>query len=156
MKPCRALLLGILPLLLAGCISTGTGPGQGRGEPATTGSITLSGPTFGDVTLAPSACRSGQHEVFLGADFSSPDSPLVLRLAIDPLDPPGVRIFDRNDRNARTLVVRKADCQIFQLTLGRTGWQLNDIYVLKASLELDCRLPGGDSIAGKAETASCS
>lgn len=139
---------------LAGCIGTGTGQ-LGRGEPATTGSVAISGPTFGDVTLAPTACRSGENEVFLGADFSSPESPLVLRLAIDPLEAPGVRIFDRNDRSAKTLVMRKADCASFHFTLGRNGWQINDVYVLETSVELDCSLPGGDRVRGKVATASC-
>jgi len=146
--------LGIL-LFASGCISTGPGAGQGRREPATTGSITLSGPTFGDVTLAPGSCRSGEHEVFLGADFSSPGSDLVVRLVVDPLEAPGVRIFDRNDRSGKTLVLRKADCAGFEVSLGRKGWQLNDVYVLEAHIQLDCSLPGGDRVEGRVATESC-
>ena len=149
------LSLSLLPLLLAGCISTGPGAGNGRGEPATTGSLQLSGPTFGEVTLAPSGCRSGEHEVFLGADFSSPDSDLVVRLVVDPLEAPGVRIFDRNNRSGKTLVLRKADCAGFEAYLGRKGWQLNDVYVLEAHIQLDCTLPGGDRITGRVATESC-
>lgn len=154
MKIWRSSLVAIPALLLAGCISTGTGQ-LGDKEPVTQGSLEITGPTFGGATLAPTACQSGENEVFLGADFSSPDSPLVLRLAIDPLEAPGMRIFDRNDRSAKTLVMRKADCANFHFTLSRTGWQINDVYVLKASLELDCSLPSGDRVVGKVETASC-
>lgn len=150
------LLPASLALLLftTGCVSTGTGQ-LGRGEPATSGSLEIGGPTFGNATLAPTVCQSGEYEVFLGADFSTPESPLVLRLAIDPLDVPGVRLFDRSDRNAKTLTLRKADCADFHFTLSRTGWQINDVYVLKASVELDCTLPSGDRVKGKVETASC-
>ncbi len=150
----RSSLTAIPALLLAGCISTGTHQLGGK-EPVTKGRLEISGPTFGTATLAPSVCQSGEHEVFLGADFSSPDSPLVLRLAFDPLAAPGVRLFDRNDRSAKTLTLRKADCADFHFTLSRTGWQINDVYVLKATAQLDCTLPSGDRVAGQVETESC-
>lgn len=139
-------------LLAAGCV---TGTGGGLLDPDLEGSLTLSGPTFGDVTLTPKVCSSGQHEVFLGADFKSPDSKLVARLVVDPLNGPGVRIFDLEARFERALVFRDEDCAEFHFSLDGNNWQLNDIDVLVVTLELDCALPGGDSVRGKLSADGC-
>ncbi len=147
----RSLAVVALVASLAGCASI---PGAAEG-PSVTGSLALAGPTFGELVLAPTACASGEHQVFLGADFGGTDHQIVTRLAIDPLTGPGVRLFDAQAPFVRTLLMRQADCSSFHLSLERTGWQINEIYVLRVTLELDCSLPSGDGIKGSLAAASC-
>ncbi len=141
-------------ILTAGCISTGTGQ-LGKNEPVITGKLDISGPTFGAVSFAPKACDSGEHQVFFGADFSSPESKVVARIVVDPLTGPGVRIFDQDARFEKALVLKKETCQSFHFALERSGWRINDIYVMKVHLDLDCTLPNGDSVKGVVDAASC-
>lgn len=143
-----------LLLLTTACATTGVGKIMSD-NPSATGSLALGGPLFGEKTLTPAACRSGEHEVFLGADFQDPAQNLVARLVIDPLEGAGVRIFDLEDRFKKSLVLRRESCAIFKFAFDRQGWQLNDIYVLKVNLELDCSLPGGDTVKGSLAAESC-
>ena len=154
----RTSLLKLTPLLLlapllGGCLSTlGVGPNAG---PQVVGHLELSGPTFGDVKLEPTMCATGEREVFLGADFTDSNALLVARLVVDPLHGPGARIFHIADRFGKALVLKREDCTSFHFTLGRTGWQVDDIYIVTTSLELDCQLPNGDKIQGKLESERC-
>lgn len=143
--------LGLAATLLTGCSTTAVGNMQ----PEPTGSLTLAGPTFGDVSLTPTTCRSGQHEVFLGADFSSPDSKVVARLVVDPLAGPGVRIFDSEARFDRALVLKREDCASFHFALNTGAWRLNDIDVIGVTIDVDCTLPNGDKVQGKISAPSC-
>lgn len=155
------ILLRILLPSLAVVLGLGTvgcsvnGPTQTKLEQPTTGSLDLGGPLFGAQTLSPTLCDSGQHELFLGADFSSPSSPLVTRLVVDPLNGPGVRVFDREARFTRALVFRQEHCATFHFSLGQKNWRLNDIDLLEVQLELDCVLPSGDTLRGKVQAATC-
>lgn len=141
-------------ILMTGCISTGTGQ-LGKNEPVITGQLALAGPTFGTAVLEPKACDSGEHQVFFGADFSSPESKVVARIVVDPLTGPGVRIFDQEARFEKALVLNKEICQGFHFSLERSGWRINDVYVMKVHLDLDCTLPNGDSVKGGVDAASC-
>lgn len=154
----RTSFLKLTPLLLlapflVGCLSSlGVGPNAG---PQVVGHLELSGPTFGEVKLEPTMCTTGEREVFMGADFTDSNALLVARLVVDPLHGPGARIFHIADRFGKALVLRREDCTSFHFTLGRTGWQVNDIYIVTTSLELDCQLPSGDKVQGKLESERC-
>ncbi len=126
-----------------------------KNEPVISGRLEFAGPTFGTQSFEPKACASGEHEVFLGADFSSPGSRVVARIAVDPLEGPGARIFDKEARFEKALVLRRETCQNFHFALDRSGWRINDVYVLKVHLELDCSLPNGDTVKGSLDAASC-
>ena len=149
----RKALLPLIALLTAGCgipaLSTGAGP-------EVSGTLSLAGPTFGDVSLSPATCISGEHNVFLGADFLDPETKLVTRLAIEPLGGPGVRIFRAEEPFGAALLLRRSDCEVFHFSHDRSGWQLNDIYIARISLQLRCQLPSGDSVQGELAAAACS
>ena len=148
----RIALLGCIAAL-AGCITAGP---PGERPPSVGGTLALSGPTFGPQTLGASEFRSGERELFLGADFSGAvGSPLIARLAVDPLSGPGVRIFRTSEPFATALLLRRSDCSVFHFSLERTGWRINDIYALRVSLELSCSLPSGDTVQGSLTAASC-
>lgn len=141
-------------LLGVGCFSSGVGQ-NGKNGPVVTGRLELSGPTFGAAVLEPKACTSGEHLVFFGADFSSPESKVVARIVVDPLHGPGARIFDQDKPFDKALVLDRQICQTFHFSLSRNGWRIDDVYLMKVHLDLDCSLPGGDTVKGQLDAASC-
>jgi hypothetical protein len=120
------------------------------------GTLSVAGPAFGEVTLAPRVCHSGELQSFLGADFVDSDTGLVARLAIEPLSGPGVRVFKAAEPFGAALVMRPSDCEVFRFEHERNGWQLNDVYIVRVWLELECRLASGDRVQGDLRAEACS
>jgi len=143
-------LLGTLALA-TGCVSVS---GTANGKPDVSGELSIQGPAFGDTRLAVDRCVSGEHQVFLGADFGGP-GPLVARLAVDPLSGPGVRVFDSTAPFGKSFVVRQSECDHFHFSLSRSGWRINDVWVLHLTLDIDCSTQDGDAIRGTISSASC-
>ena len=110
---------------------------------------------LGDHLLAASECTAGDRQLFLGADFATWSSPLVVRLVVDPLDGPAVRVFSTDAQFDETVVFRRSDCQVFHFSLERTGWRINDVTDYRVTLQLDCSRPG-ESLKGSASSTHCS
>ncbi len=148
-------MLRFLPLaiLLATSCFSGLG-GIPSVQSGATGSFSVTSKTFGDQTLTPSDCASGDRQFFLGGDFSSSTSPLVLRLAVDPVSGPAVRLFSADAPWEHSIVFRRSDCAAFHFTLDSTGWRINDVYDYRFTLQLDCRR-AGEAISGSASSAHC-
>ncbi len=151
---------GALPLgwtvLLAGCLSggpVGGGPGQ-SGQPVALGSFAVTSATLGDATLAPTSCTAGDRQLFLGADFASESNGLVLRLVVDPIEGPAVRLYAAGEPFDRSVVFHRSECGIFHFSLDSTGWRVNDVNDYRLTLELDCSRPG-ESLKGSASTTHC-
>ncbi|HNX50282.1 MAG TPA: hypothetical protein PLS53_16510 [Thermoanaerobaculaceae bacterium] len=144
-------------VLLTGCFSSRPigGPEASAGNPSPLGSFTVSSRVLGDQVLTPSSCRAGDRQLFLGADFAGSTSPLVLRLVVDPLDGPAVRVFSTDAQFDKTVVFRRSDCQVFHFSLDSTGWRINDVYDYRVTLQLDCSREG-ESIKGEASATHCS
>ena len=141
-------------LLLAAACSSSSGQGGERAS-APLGAFTLDGPTFGAHALAPAQCHVGQREQFLGFDFLDSQAGIVARLVVDPATGPVVRVFRSAAPFDSTVLFHRSDCRVFHFSLDETGWRINRIDQLRVSLELDCSLPSGDRIAGKAEDPGC-
>ena len=149
-RPFLVLLFGLA--FGAGCVSM---PGAKTGDASVNGELAVAGPTFGETQLRVEQCASGEHQVFLGADFTGA-SPIVVRLAIDPLTGPGVRVYDSAQPFGKAFVVRQSECDHFHFSLERSNWRINDIWVLHLTLDIDCSTPSGDAIRGTIASASCS
>jgi hypothetical protein len=141
-------------LLLAAACSSSSGQGRERAS-APLGAFTLDGPNFGAHALAPAQCRVGQREQFLGFDFLDSQAGIAARLVVDPATGPVVRVFRSAAPFDSTVLFHRSDCRVFHFSLDETGWRINRIDQLRVSLELDCSLPSGDRIAGKAEDPGC-
>jgi len=148
-----------MTLLGLGCfssrpIASGT-PGDSAGQPPGLGSVRLSSEVLGRVAISPAQCTSGAREQFLGADLSDPTSGLVIRLVVDPLDGPAVRVFSASDPFERSVVFRRPECRVFHFSLDSTAWRINDIQDYQVSLDLDCVGETGDTLEGKASASHC-
>lgn len=151
-KDVRALLLlSSLAVLSAGCV-VGTALQAAKSEPA--GSVTLRSQALGERTLKPSACRSGEHQLFLGADFLDSQG-ITTRLIVDPTGAATLRFFDAAHPLDPGVLFRRQDCGRLGLSLDRTGWKINDVYDLHVSLDFDCRDASGDTAAGQLAADHC-
>jgi hypothetical protein len=144
-------------VLLNGCFSSQPigGAKTSAGDPTILGSFAVSSPLLGDHVLTPSTCTAGDRQLFLGADFASPAKTVVVRLVVDPLDGPAVRVFSTDAQFDKTVVFRRSDCQVFHFSLDSTGWRVNDVYDYRVTLQLDCSRDG-ESIKGEASATHCS
>jgi hypothetical protein len=145
-------LLGVLPVLPA-CVSSR--PSASDRPAAPLGTFSLDGPTFGSHTLVPTKCSVGERQLFLGFDLSDEKEGIVARLVVDPATGPVVRVFKAAAPFDSTVLFHRSECRVFHFSMDSTGWRINRIEQLGVSLELDCELPSGDRIAGKAQDPGC-
>src|SRR5215831_1652929 len=150
-----ALIASLLSAIAVGpaCSSSSTSGTSDKAEPL--GTFTLAGPTFGAHTLNPKRCASGERQYFLGFDFTDETEGIVARLVVDPTGVPVVRVFSTAAPFDKTIVFRRTECRVFHFSVDSTGWRINRIDQLSVSLDVDCDLPSGDRIAGKAQDSGC-
>ncbi len=154
-KPVCLLVLSGVPLLLS-CLSNlpvselGT---QSLDDQAI-GSFSVSSQTVGNQTFVPSVCTAGDRQFFLGCDLKSRNSSLVVRLVVDPLEGPAVRLFSSEAPFDKSVVFHRSDCSVFHFSLDGTGWRVNDVNDYRFTLQLECSRPG-ESISGSASSTHC-
>ena len=133
-------------------------------RPAAAGNLTPSkpgarfataGPALGNRDLQPCCCVNGGHYQFLGVDLVDEEKHLVVRTLEDPIYGTVVRVFDDKDSDRATFVLHRRDCTKLDAKLKPTGAWINGINVLSIELDLDCRTPAGDAIAGSFKADEC-
>ena len=107
---------------------------------------------IGDLALRPQICRSGDLANFRGVDLLG--APLVLRITADPLEGLGVALIEPESGDRRG-VFRRADCSLLRGDVQRTGWRVNNVAVVSGFVELDCKLPSGEAVAGSIAFENC-
>ena len=159
MREYKTLMRRLVGVLIAftfassGCLLSRRG-GEQPAEPQSLGTFALSSDSLGHVSLAPASCSAGDRQFFLGADFEDDKNGLVVRLVIDPLYGPAVRVFSQAKPSEDTRVVRREDCRVFQFSLDSTAWRINRVQDYGVSLELDC-VREGDAITGHVSAEHC-
>jgi len=154
---CALLASPVAVCILAGCLSSRPVPefaGATGSASQALGSFTIASPVLGQKTLSPTSCSAGDHQFFLGADFSDPASGLVLRLVVDALEGPAVRLYAADAEFDKSVVFRRAECSVFHFSLDSTGWRVNKVYDYRLTLQLDCSR-AGDSIVGSLSSTHC-
>ena len=144
-------------LLLTGCLTGHAVPeavDAGVSQNQALGSFEVETPSVGKQTLTATGCTSGDRQSFLGGDFTAQNSDLVLRLVVDPLDGPGVRLFSASAPFDNSVVFRRSECGVFHFSLDTTGWRVNGVYDYRLTVDLDCSR-AGETIRGKASTTHC-
>ncbi len=151
----RTPLIVGLTVIAAGCFSLKPAPiGATKDTAATLGSIQVSSPRLGDVTVVPTDCTSGARQYFLGGDFSDAKSGMVVRLAVDPIGSPAIRVFSQSAPIDKSVVFRREECSVFHFSLDSTGWRVNHIDDYRITLNVDCAR-GNESVRGTASTTHC-
>jgi hypothetical protein len=150
----RAITLLALSPMLA-CLAARPVEGERAGtEGAPLGAFTIASQTFGDLILTATECAAGDRQSFLGADLTRPGAPVVLRLVVDPLEGPAVRLYAAQAMFDRSVVFRRSECRTFHFSIERTGWRVNDVEDIRLTLELDCARDG-ESVRGAASSTHC-
>jgi len=131
------------------------GPTPAAAEHASLGDLRITPGGSGPLTLSPSVCKAGARELFYGADFEDPASGLVVRLAVDPLSGPALRVFPRTAPLEKNLLFRRSECRAFRYSLDATGWRVGTTQDYRVSLDVDCTNASGDSISGRVSADHC-
>lgn len=147
------LVLGTIPLLMS-CLSSRPLGNVPSSESQGLASFSVSSQVFGVQSFTPTVCTGGDRQFFLGSDLSDPNSSLVLRLVVDPLEGPAVRLFSSQAPYDKSVVFRRSDCRVFHFSLDSTGWRVNDINDYRLTLQIECDRQG-ESIAGSASSSHC-
>ena len=145
-----ALALGVA-LLHSGCVVS-SAIEAARDEPEGTARFTQADGSRNDFEAV--SCGSGEHQLFLGADFADADNRTV-RVVVDPRGAATLRYFDSSQPLEPGLLFHRADCERFELSLERTGWQIDEIYDLAVTIDFSCRLPSGATGAGALVATHC-
>ncbi len=154
----RVATVAVIAFVLAasGCFSLRPMPVGGATDtaPATLGSIQVSSAQLGNVTVAPTDCSSGARQYFLGGDFVDAKSGLTVRLAVDPIGSPAIRVFSQSAPFDKSVSFRREECSVFHFSLDSTGWRVNHIDDYRMTLNVDCTR-GSESVRGMASTTHC-
>ena len=151
-SPSVLALLLTTALLQSGCVAHTALVGS---DSAPNGKIQVTSATFGNVVLTPTACASGEHHLFLGADFLDSARGTALRLILEPTGEATLRVFNTSHPLNPGIVIYHTACSKVLITFERTGWRFNDIYDVRVSLDIDCRTASGDSLQGMLTVAHC-
>ncbi|HEX3125838.1 MAG TPA: hypothetical protein VH394_00765 [Thermoanaerobaculia bacterium] len=148
-------------LLILGLAGSAAAAAPAKKTPApkpsqATNAVAFAGPTLGNGELKTNQCQSGSRRSFLGVDAYDQNTKevLVLRLVIDPIEGPVVRLYKDSD-SGPSLVLRKSDCSTFDYTLESTGSIVNFVSEMKFGIRLDCRGPKGDQVVGNVDLPAC-
>ncbi len=147
-------LAGALSLLAASCFSskpTAVNPESATGS---LGSIAVSSARLGDLTVSPTLCMSGARQYFLGGDFVDEKGGAVVRLVVDPISGPAVKVFSADAPFDKSVAFRRDECSVFHFSLDSTGWRINRIDDYRLTLNVDCSRPG-ESVRGAVSATHC-
>lgn len=152
LSPSVWVLLLTAALLQSGCVANTALVGRDSGP---IGKIQVTSATFGNVALAPAACASGEHQLFLGADFLDSARGTVVRLILEPTGAATLRVFNTAHPLNPGVLFPQTACSKVLISFERTGWRIDDIYDVRVSLDVDCRTAAGDSLQGMLTVAHC-
>ena len=110
-------------------------------HPTVTGHLEVAGKA-----IAPTRCISGERFSFYGADLIDDSSGTTVRVVIDPLDGPRVRLMMRG----RDVVYDRKSCSTLAANLQPTGWRVNEYRDFAGDVNLEC----GD-VRGRVEFDHC-
>lgn len=118
--------------------------------------VAMAGPTLGRRELMTNKCASGQRFVFRGADIfdETTKETFVLRLVLNPIEGPVVRIF-RDSEFGKSIILRRKDCKTFEYQLKNTGTTVNFVSEVSVAVQLDCHTKAGDFVVGKVDLPAC-
>lgn len=96
-------------------------------------------------------CSSGDRQQFRGVDVLSESAEAAVRIAVDPIEGPRVRLRTEHAQ----YIVDPRTCSTFEASVNPTGWRVNKILVVSGATELDCPLSEGGRVRGKVEYEDC-
>ena len=152
----RRLPPAVVALLCAGCFAAHPiEPVAGASSGAALGIFKCSLPHGESLTIEPTACVAGDRQFFLGGDFADAKGTAVVRLVIEPLAGPAVRVIAPFASEEFPIVFRQPECKVLRVSFEATGLRINDVYDYRITLDVDCTRADGTALVGKVSTAHC-
>ena len=96
-------------------------------------------------------CRSGDHAYFLGADLMGASNEPVLRVVIDPLEGPRLRLLGTRGG----AVLGPEQCPELRASVRHTGWWVNDVRDVAGEVQAQCTLKDGGRVEARVAFDHC-
>jgi len=145
----------VCPLLLASlvaCVKTHVGPVA----------ASLTAPRPAGATLSVDGkqyrlvgCQSGDRDYFSGVDLRDETRQAVVRLVIDPMDGPRLKVMDGGQGSARTLTLGRSSCRTLEAEVEPTAWRVNRVRDVNGLLEAECTGDGGVEVSVHVHFTHC-
>jgi hypothetical protein len=102
-----------------------------------------------------SVCRSGDREYFLGVDLADTDRTAVLRVLIDPMDGPRLRLTSGGGGAPRVMALGPDSCRTLQAEVQPTGWRVNRVRDFSGFVMAECTAASGQEVRAEVRFAHC-
>ena len=131
-----------------GCVSTRLAGGSSTSIEQATLSV-------GDRQYQFDACRSGDREYFLGVDLASRRSAVSVRLVIDAMEEPRLRVILGEGGAKEGLALGRDQCRQLEAQVRHTGWRINTVRDLSGFIDAECRDDEGQAISLHVRFSHC-
>lgn len=141
----------LLLLLAAGCVKTRVASSKIPAAPPSIDSASL---FVGDLHYPLDVCRSGDLGYFLGADLEDRRGGAAIRVVMDPLEGPRLRVVLGAGAERRDVVLGPSQCRSFDADVRHTGWHVNTVRDVSGFVDAECT-DGGREIRVHARFTHC-
>ena len=101
------------------------------------------------------ACSSGDLEYFLGVDLADQARGAFVRLVIDPMDGPRVKVVLREGEARESLVLGRDQCSQLEAGVRPTGWRINTVRDFTGFVNAECRSDDGRAVSLHVRFSHC-
>jgi hypothetical protein len=137
-------------LALAVCLQFGCAKTRiGGSAPASLEQATLS---LGDRQYHLDECRSGDLAYFLGVDLADRSRTARVRLAIDPMSGPRIRVQVEHNQ---PLVLVSQQCRQLDAEATPTGWQVDTVRDVSGFVDAECTSETGQAVSLHVRFSHC-
>ena len=142
----------ILVLVHVACVKTRVGDSATSVSPGSLARATLS---IGAQEYPLTLCRSGDRDYFRGVDLADREKHAVLRVLIDPMIGPRLRVSQESGGSRETFLLGSRSCRKLDVGAEPTGWRVNRIRDFSGFVEADCTSDSGLEIHAHARFTHC-
>jgi hypothetical protein len=142
------LLLALLPVA---CARTSLTERPSAGGPHAEGATLR----VGDRQFRLDACISGDLEHFLGVDLADRQGGAIVRVAIDPIDGPRIRVLHDAGGSRQRLDLTPGRCGQFAADARPTNWIVNDVRDVSGFVDVECPGDAGPAVSLHARFSHC-
>ncbi len=130
-----AVLAASAVLLLSGCVRTRVAAIEAAlvEGPGPEASLTMDGAPY-----RLTQCVSGDREYFLGVDLADDGGTIALRLLVDPMDGPQLRLTRATAGAPEATRYTSQSCSRLDARVEPTGWRVNHVRDFEGSLDAEC------------------
>jgi len=100
------------------------------------------------------ACSSGDLQQFLGVDLVDRKAGAFVRLVMDPLEGPRLRVAFR-ETGTRGLVLGPEQCSRLEAAARPTGWEVNTVRDVSGFVDAECTGGEGETIRVHVRFSHC-